>query len=373
MGYTVDTVHLGLGLIGSTALEILRRQRAGWERRFGLSLRHRAFIDTSGAVACDERGGYSDTTIDRILAARAAGTKVFAAAPGIGLTPRTVDEALAIAGGFGPCVVIDCASSAATGAAGAWAIEQGGGAVYSNKAPLALPVSDATTSTLWEEAASGRLRYETTCGAGLPVIATLRGLLDSGDEVLEVSGALSGTLGAIFADLAVGVPFGQAVLAAMERGYTEPDPRDDLSGLDVARKALILARTIGMQVDLDDIAVESLVPEELAAVPVDELLSRVSMADAAIAARSDEARATGGTLKYLARVSPGDSVTVGIRTVPGDTILGSLQGPENIITIRTRRYDAYPLTVTGPGAGAQVTAAGVVTDVLSLARQLKEE
>ena len=109
----------------------------------------------------------------------------------------------------------------------------------------------------------GHLRYEATCGAGLPVISTLRTLLDTGDEVTEIVGALSGTLGAIFTDLGNGASFSAAVRAAKEKGFTEPDPRDDLSGLDVARKALILARTIGRQVDLAEIAVENLVPEEL--------------------------------------------------------------------------------------------------------------
>src|SRR5918997_4718229 len=144
----------------------------------------------------------------------------------------------------------------------------------------------------------GHLRYEATCGPGLPVISTLRSLLDSGDEPIEIVGALSGTLGAIFTDLGNRASFSQAVRAAKVNGFTEPDPRDDLSGLDVARKALILARTIGRRVNLDDVAVENLVPEAMRAVAVPEFLDRVDELDAEWTRRTDAARAAGATLKY---------------------------------------------------------------------------
>jgi homoserine dehydrogenase len=373
MTRAVSLIHVGLGLIGGTALGILREQQARWARDFGVTLTFRSFIDSSGGVACDEEGGYSSTTIDRLIAARASGVKVFQAAPEIGLTPRTAGEALDVALSQGPAIVIDCAAGTRTGALAAKAVERGAGAVFSNKAPLSLPANDSVAATLWSQAgARGLMRYETTCGAGLPVISTLRALLDSGDRVISISGALSGTLGAIFADVAAGSAFSEAVRSAKERGYTEPDPRDDLSGLDVARKALILARTIAMSIDLDDIQVESLVPSELAAASVEDFMAGIPMADAEIAKRSSEAVSSGMTLKYVASIQSGESVTVGIRPVATGTVLGSLQGPENVITIRTERYDAYPLTVAGPGAGAAVTAAGVVADVLSLATMLKE-
>lgn len=373
MGTVVNLVHVGLGRVGGAALDILREQRKSWQEQFGISLLHRGFIDTSGGVACDEPGGYSDRTFDRLIAARSAGTRVFDAAPDIGLTPRTAGEAIDIALSMGKVIVIDCAASAYTAGISATAIEHNSGAVFSNKAPLALPLSDPVSQAIWAESHLGGLvRYETTCGAGLPIVSTLRSLLDSGDDVIEISGALSGTLGAIFADLSKGTAFSQAVRSAKELGYTEPDPRDDLSGLDLARKALILARTMGMSVDLDDITVESLVPASLAAVSVSEFLDQVSQSDGEIANRSVDAKSRGNSLKYLARVSRTDGISVGIQGVPSSTILGSLQGPENIVTFRTRRYDGYPLTVTGPGAGAQVTAAGVVADVLSLARDMRE-
>ncbi|MCC6792296.1 MAG: hypothetical protein IT336_11435, partial [Thermomicrobiales bacterium] len=187
------------------------------------------------------------------------------------------------------------------------------------------------------------------------------------DDVIEIAGTVSGTFGAIFSDVAAGTPFSTAVRSAKERGYTEPDPRDDLSGLDVARKALILARTIGRSLDLDDIRVESLVPESLRSVSVEEYLARVAEQDAEIAERASAAAASGKTLKYVAQVRPEGEIAVGLQPVATNTVLGALQGPENIVSFRTARYDAYPMNITGPGAGAAVTAAGVVADILALA------
>ncbi len=373
MSRSVNLIHVGIGLIGGTAIGMLRSLHESWQAQFGIRVIHRAFVDTSGAVACDEADGYSAQTIDRLMSARARGVRIATSAPEIGLTPRTVQEALNIALGMGPCIVVDCGASSATAEISARAVGEGHGAVFSNKAPLALPWSDPRSRTLWSEThCGGRVRYETTCGAGLPVISTLRNLLDTGDQIIEISGSLSGTFGAIFADLAAGSPFSAAVQSAKANGYTEPDPRDDLSGLDVARKALILARTMGKSVDLDKLTVESLVPDHLASGSIDDFLTGLRSEDAAVASRVADARARGHALKYLARVTASEGVSVGIGEAATSTILGSLQGPENIISFRTSRYDTYPLTITGPGAGAAVTAAGVVADILPLLRELGE-
>jgi homoserine dehydrogenase len=234
---------------------------------------------------------------------------------------------------------------------------------------MALPIIDERSRTLWGAAGpGGRVRYEATCGAGLPVISTLRTLLDTGDEIVQITGSLSGTFGAICSDVAAGKSFSTAVRGAKANGYTEPDPRDDLSGLDVARKALILARTMGRAVNLDQIDVESLVPEHLRDVGVEEFLDRVSDADEEIGHLAYEAREMGETLKYVATIPADGPIQVGIRSIPTSTVLGALQGPENIVSFRTKRYDTYPLVVTGPGAGAAVTAAGMTGNMLNLAR-----
>ena len=267
--------------------------------------------------------------------------------------------------------MLDAAAGDETASLHAAALEQGHGVVVSNKAPMALPMSDPRSRILWSQAgAGGRLRYEATCGAGLPVISSLRSLLDTGDDVLEITGALSGTFGAIFSDVAAGVLFSKAVRSAKNRGFTEPDPRDDLSGLDVARKALILARTIGREIDLDDISVRSLVPDSLSNLGIHEYLARLDEQDHEIGGMGREAIGAGSALKYVAQIPADGSIEVGLRRVPVTTVLGALQGPENIVSMRTARYDQYPVVISGPGAGAAVTAGGMVADLLSLARQM---
>ncbi|MCO5223337.1 MAG: hypothetical protein M9947_17440 [Thermomicrobiales bacterium] len=365
--------QIGVGLIGQTVIEQVIEQRARWERDFGLRVIYRALIDASGGVACDEKNGYSNDELAAFVAHRRSGGRVATLPEEFGWTKRTAAEALTLTQPFGPVIAIDTAAGSTTAELLGSNLSNGGGAVLSNKAPLALPSSDPVAQLLWSESGfNGRTRYETTCGAGLPVISTVRSLLASGDDVTEVVGALSGTLGAIFTDVDAGKPFSQAVVDAKAAGFTEPDPRDDLSGLDVARKALILARNIGIPVELDQIEIENLVPDHLRETGVDDFLNSIDEVDAAIAQRADAARGKGARLKYVATVSAGMPIAVGLREIPLDTVLGSLTGPENIITIRSKRYAANPINITGPGAGAAVTAAGVVADTLELATTLSE-
>jgi homoserine dehydrogenase len=367
----VVLAQIGLGLIGRTVIEQVTAQRATWERDYGLRVIVRALIDSTGGVACDEEGGYSNDDLAAFLRHRQSGGRIANLPDDFGWTKRTASEALTLVQPFGPVIAIDTAAGNKTADLLGLNLTNGGGAVLSNKAPLALPSTDPVAELLWSESGfRGRLRYETTCGAGLPVISTLRSLIASGDTVTQVVGALSGTLGAIFADLDAGKPFSQAVVDAKTAGFTEPDPRDDLSGLDVARKALILARTIGIPVELDQTEIESLVPESLRDCRIDDFLAGISQVDAEIAKRAEAARAKGARLKYVATVSAGQPITVGMREIPLNTVLGSLTGPENIITITSERYAANPINITGPGAGAAVTAAGVVADLLDLSTTL---
>jgi homoserine dehydrogenase len=361
----VTLVQLGIGTVGGALLEQVLENRDRWRRDLGVAIVVGAVGGRSGTFVAEGDAGLSEAVLRDAVEARRAGR---------GLDQTVADalvppgEAIARFAANGPTIVFDAAAGETTAALDARALASGAAVVLSNKAPLALPRANPLTAELWAEAGPhGRLRYEATCGAGLPVVSTLRSLLDTGDEVLEIQGALSGTLGAIFAAVAGGQPFSAAVRDAKARGYTEPDPRDDLSGLDVARKALILARTIGRRVDLAEIAVESLVPKHLEGVAVDEFLDRVADLDADLAGRAAAAHAAGQTLKYVATVPADGPIAVNVRAVPTGGILGALQGPENVIAIRTRRYEANPLTVVGPGAGPQVTAAGMLADALALA------
>ncbi|MFA6958711.1 MAG: bifunctional aspartate kinase/homoserine dehydrogenase I [Thermoanaerobaculia bacterium] len=238
--------------------------------------------------------------------------------------------------------------------------------VLANKKPMAVPQAmfDEIVGTAREH--DLQLRYEATVGAGLPILDTFAKLQDAGDRVTSVEGCLSGTLGFLMTKLEDGMPYSDAVRQAWELGYTEPDPRDDLSGMDVARKALILARTLGMRIDLADIAVEKFYPDFADDSDARTFLDKLKGADADIAARISSARSRGCVLRYAARI--GDrGVRVGLEEVPQASPMGRLRGTDNQIVIRSMRYDANPLVVIGPGAGAEVTAAGVLNDIVAIA------
>jgi len=216
----------------------------------------------------------------------------------------------------------------------------------------------------------GHFRYEATVGAGLPVIQTLRSQLDTGDELTEVEGVFSGTLAWLFNKYDGSVPFSQLVAEARALGYTEPDPRDDLSGVDVARKLVILAREAGRELSMEDVEIESLVPPALRAVSREEFLARLHELDAPLQARLEAARSEGRALRYLARLDREGRARVGlVSPEPHHPALHS-QLTDNLIQFRTRRYASNPLVVQGPGAGPDVTAAGVFSDILAIAQAL---
>lgn len=212
-------------------------------------------------------------------------------------------------------------------------------------------------------------QYETNVGAGLPVISTVENLQKSGDKIIEISGVVSGTMTYIFNQLKQGVPFSKAVVQARERGYAEPDPRDDLSGEDVARKFLTLARTIGLKVEREELDVESLIPDKLVDVNLSTFLNKVPAFNAYWKKQVEKAARNNRTLQYTGRLEKGE-INIGIQEVPLHSPLGQLKGTDNLIKIKTRFYNETPLIIQGPGAGKQVTAGGVVSDILKTANQL---
>lgn len=212
--------------------------------------------------------------------------------------------------------------------------------------------------------------YETTVGAGLPVIATLRDLLRSGDQVQRIEGVLSGTLSYVFNQLAAGVAFSEAVRTAQQNGFTEPDPREDLRGTDVARKLLILAREMGLRLELEDVSVESLVPESLQDLPVDQFLAGLSGEDAQWQKRLREAQERKERLVYVGRIENGKA-RVSLESVAVHSAYGNLRSRDNIVLFTTAQYKETPLVIQGPGAGPEVTAAGVLADIVTAAELVR--
>lgn len=212
--------------------------------------------------------------------------------------------------------------------------------------------------------------YETNVGAGLPIINTIQGLMSSGDKFVKIEAILSGTLSFIFNSFVEGTRFVDIVGEAKEKGYTEPDPRDDLSGLDVARKILILARETGIALEMSDIQIAPILPENCLQAPtVDAFFKEVEGSDAYFANLLNEAVAKGEKLRYIATLENGKA-TLQLRTVDADHPFYSLSGADNIVSFTTERYNTRPLVVKGPGAGAEVTASGVFADVMSISSYL---
>lgn len=214
---------------------------------------------------------------------------------------------------------------------------------------------------------NGKFYYETNVGAGLPVISTLKDLLLSGDKIIEIEAILSGTLSYIFNTIQAESKFSEVVRGAMEQGYTEPDPRDDLDGSDVARKILILAREIGAELNLEDIKVDSLVPPGGAeAASVDDFFKILANNDDAFLARTKKCMDAGNKLRFISSLKNGEC-NVGLTEVGPDHPFFSMSGTDNIICFRTERYNSCPLVIKGPGAGVEVTAAGVFADIIRAA------
>ncbi|HEY3340770.1 MAG TPA: homoserine dehydrogenase, partial [Anaerolineae bacterium] len=217
------------------------------------------------------------------------------------------------------------------------------GIVLANKLPLAGDI------TWFDGITAAPARWETTVGAALPVISTLNVLLDSGDEILRIEGSLSGTLGYIASQLEVGVRFGDAVRDAKQRGYTEPDPRQDLGGLDAARKALIMARMLGYRLEMRDVQVGSLYPAQMNGLSVDQFLHEVDTLNEPMRQKAAQLASGGKKLRYAAVVENG-ACRVELTGVDPLSKLGGIRTSDSIVVFTTRQYRENPLAISGRGA-----------------------
>jgi aspartokinase/homoserine dehydrogenase 1 len=356
-----DVVILGFGQIGQLVASLAARPR-----RDGLALRVVAVLDRSGLVF-DARGLGPRRLVALTRAKQAARplATVRGARPlhGVAAIAFTASHALQCP------IVLDLTAADSTPALLA-ALRGGMDVVLANKRPMSGPVDRAAELRETAGALGRHLLAEATVGAGLPILDTYSKLEESGDRVRRIDGCLSGTLGFLFDGLGQGRAFSDVVRDAMAHGYTEPDPRDDLSGLDVGRKALILARLMGYGGELSDIAIESLVPTRARGWPLARFLSSLESFDAEWKRRVEAAAAQGRVLRYVATATR-RSVRVGLAAVDAASPFRSLSGTDNQVVFATDRYRERPLVVTGPGAGPAVTAAGVMNDILSLARRAR--
>ena len=337
---TIYLLQLGVGNVGGALRRQIIEQRSTLIGNSGINLAYAGLFTSEGGVF--DPAGLTDAAVLDFD----AGTNI-PAEQCIELMPT-------------PFVVIDTTSSNATIPLIKQALSRGGYVVTANKKPLTGSQSDFDDLLT---VGKDTLYFETTVGAGLPVIRTLQSLLATGDEIESIQGCFSGTLGFIFSQLQTGKSFSEVVTEAKSRGFTEPDPRDDLSGMDVARKVVILARLMGMKLEPRDVHVESLYPSELATVSIDEFMQKLPSLDAAIANQTEVAQKSGKVLRYVATITP-KSCSVSLSAVDTNSDIGNLSGPDNIVVIRTERYHDNPLVIKGPGAGPEVTAAGVFGDIL---------
>lgn len=361
----MDVALLGCGRVGRAFLRQLRDRREHVTERFGLELRVVAVADRTGFAF--DATGLSDAQLDAIAGAKERGEPLhplpFAQAAA---SPTDLTDEMAQWRLVRP-VLVDVSDADAHDVF-AGALAAGFDVVTANKVPVADTLARWTALTTLATSNGRILRAEATVGAGLPVVGTLETLIATGDRIERADGCLSGTLGYLMTALEDGSALSDAVRTAVELGYTEPDPVVDLSGRDVARKALILARYAGL-VDGDvPVQLTGLVPDDWAGLPREELYTRLATLDADFRARTEAAAAQGEVLRFVARIER-DHIVVGPQAVPADSPVGRLRGTDNLIVFTSERYRERPLVVSGPGAGIEVTAAGVLGDLFHIAAE----
>ncbi|MCB9530848.1 MAG: aspartate kinase [Myxococcales bacterium] len=357
-----DLIVLGWGNIARAVAHQVETRNESIFERFGLRGRVVCVADRSGYLL--DPTGLEPSALEAATAAKRAGRGVATASGGV---PGTLADATRAALAFRLTrpVVVDLTDADGTDAVLQAALGAGCDVVTANKKPLAGTREGYEALRTTARAAGRVLRAEATVGAGLPVVDTLEMLLVTGDRLTRADGCLSGTLAFVLGAVERGQGLADAVREAAARGYTEPDPYVDLSGADVARKALIISRIAGFAVPPEAITVEGLVPPTLAGLPRTEFFDSLRAHETALAARVAAAAARGCVVRYVARVEP-DRISVGPVDVPQSSPLGSLRGTDNMVVFHSERYADTPLVVQGPGAGVEVTAMGVFGDIVRI-------
>ncbi len=353
---TLSIGLIGPGVVGATLLDQFERRGPGLRDEFNLDLRVRGIARSTQMLLGARRIGLTGWREELAGSTQAFDMEAL-------LDHIDADH-------MPHAVIIDCTSSDRIAGQYAEWLDRGIHVITPNK--KAFSGTQKYYSEMQDAARHGNshLLYETTVGAALPIISTLRGLLDTGDHIHSIRGILSGTLAYLFNVYDGSRPFSQIVRDARQSGYTEPDPRDDLSGMDVARKLTILARELGRPLEIGEFPVQNLIPEPLRDLSTDEFLDALAAYDDEIDAMYQSARADGKVLRYVANLSADGEAAVGLQQVSADDALAHINLTDNIVQFVTDRYSENPLVVQGPGAGPAVTAGGVFADLLRLAGYL---
>ena len=348
----VDVILLGCGNVGAELLNQIQRQQESLKKQ-QIGLRVRA-IANSRKLLHSAQGIKLENWQEKIESEGQA---------------YTFDDVIALQQRYGLLnpVIVDCSSNPELGLQYANFLNAGFHVVAANKK------ANTDSQAYYEEmrvAANNNFRkflYETNVGAGLPLLDNLQSLIRSGDTLQGFQGILSGSLSLIMGLLQDGLSFSDAVLKAKEMGFTEPDPRDDLSGMDVARKLLIIAREVGLKMELSDIEVEALTPASFNDLSVEEMFVALPNLNDDVQKRIDAAKTENKILRYVGSLKNG-KCRVGVEAVPATDPLAGVRDGENVLVLNTSYYNPIPLVLRGYGAGAAVTAAGVFGDILRTIR-----
>ncbi|XP_065881177.1 bifunctional aspartokinase/homoserine dehydrogenase 1, chloroplastic-like [Euphorbia lathyris] len=356
---TIAMGIIGPGLIGATLLDQLKDQAAVLKEEFNIDLRVMGITGSKRMLLSEVGLDLSKWREMTMESGKAADLETFMHhVHGNHFIPNTV--------------LVDCTADSNIASCYYDWLRKGIHVITPNKKANSGPLDQYLKLRALQRQSYTHYFYEATVGAGLPIISTLRGLLETGDKILRIEGIFSGTLSYIFNNFIGARSFSEAVTEAKEAGYTEPDPRDDLSGTDVARKVIILARESGLKLELSDIPVQSLVPEPLrATASAEEFMKQLPQFDPDMDKKRREAEDDGEVLRYVGVVDVvKEEGRVELRSYKKDHPFAQLSGSDNIIAFTTTRYKEQPLIVRGPGAGAQVTAGGIFSDILRLASYL---
>lgn len=353
---TISIGLIGPGTVGAALLRQIEKQSDRLAREFNLDLRVRAIARSQTMLLGDRRIDISNWQSEFDSGSVETDLDVFEQH----VNPDHLPHA----------VIIDCTASNHIASRYADWLSRGIHVITPNKKAFSSAYSDYRALQVAADEGSSHYFYETTVGAALPVISALCDLLYTGDEVRSIRGIFSGTLAYLFNVYDGSTPFSEIVRAAKENGYTEPDPRDDLSGMDVARKLTILARELGQEIEIGDFPVRNLVPESLRECSIEEFLAKLPEHDDEIDALYRNAIADSKQLRYVAGLDAEGNASVGLEAVDDTHPFCNINLTDNIVQFETDRYSANPLVIQGPGAGPEVTAGGVFADLLRLAKYL---